>query len=399
MRAEKQHFVLYVCFKTDQEDEIFRSLAVISDQAEVENWKKEKRDSVSADGKSDPDAEEFVSTVSEEESEKYSEDPSIEFTKLMGRFHETMSSYRPLVEIGMIIMPTLRSQFIYNEMYKNADKQLVFVEKDQQFKTYGVTVDQFPSVMTQVRRLRGFDRGVMVLPGAILLSLVATFDSFFADTLRLMLRRKPERVIDSSKTIGVREVLNMSSFDDLVQQIVEDEVEAIMRGSHDEQVKFVENRLEVGIRSHYDEWGAFMEVFERRNLIAHGNHKTNSHYIKNCNIHGLQVGENQIGERLSLDEGYLRRSSERLLELGLSLMFVLWLKHFNNSSEKAYESLNGRAYELIKDGQSRVAARLLDLALFKQKATASDKVKKMMTVNLANSYRKLNNEEKAREVI
>lgn len=310
-----------------------------------------------------------------------------------------MSSYRPLVRFGMILVPALRSHFIYNEMYKNAERHLEVVDKDHQFETYGIAEDQYPSVKTQFRRLREFDRGVTVLPGAILLSLVATFDSFIADTLRIMLRRKPERVIDSSKTIRVKDVLHMSSFDEVRGKIIEDEVEALMRGSHDEQIKYIEDKLDISIRSHYDEWGEFVEIFERRNLIAHGNYVINAHYRKNCNKHGFDVGAEEVGETLSLDERYLRRSSDRLLEFGLSLMFVLWLKHFKDSKETAYERLNELTYELIKDRQSRVAAKLLDLALFKQAPSASDQIRKMMTVNLANAYKKSKNDEKAEEVI
>ena len=120
-----------------------------------------------------------------------------------------------------------------------------------------------------------------------------------------MRRRKPERLIASSKTISIREVLNMSSFDDVVGKITEDEVETVMRGGHDEQIKYIEDNLDIGIRTHYDEWADFMEIFARRNLIAHGNYVVNSVYIENCKKHGFGVGEDQVGERLSLDEYYL----------------------------------------------------------------------------------------------
>lgn len=399
MSDEKQRFIFYMCFETDKEDDTWRSLAVRSSQIEIEKWKTENRDADTVDEKSSPEVKELESNSSEDEIEQYDQNPSVELAKLMRQFQETMSSYRPLVGVSMILMPTLRSHFVQNEMYKNADRHLEIVNKDQQFETYGITEDQYPSVQTQFRRLREFDRGVTVLPGAILLSLVATFDSFVADTLRIMLRRKPERVIESAKTISIKEVLNMSSFDDVIGKITEDEVEVIMRGSHDDQIKYIENQLDISIRSNYDEWGEFMEIFERRNLIAHGNYIVNSHYITNCNKHGFEVGEDQDGEKLSLDERYLRRSSERLLEFGLSLMFVLWLKHFKDSKESAYKSLNRLTYELIKDRQSRVAAKLLDLALFKQTPSASDQIKKMMTVNLANAYKKSKNDEKAQEVI
>ena len=310
-----------------------------------------------------------------------------------------MSSYRPLVELGVIFMPTLRLSYIYNQMYKNAGRQLTVVEKDERFETYGVTVDQYQAVSRQLRRLREFDRGATVLPGAILLSLVATFDSFIADTVRIMLRRRPEKVIESSKSISVKDVLSMASFDDVIDKVTEDEVDNLMRGNHDEQIKYIEDKMDVSIRSNYDEWGEFIEIFERRNLIAHGNYAINAHYIRNCNKHGFHVEGDKHGEKLLLDERYLKRSSDRLLEFGLSLMFVLWLKHFRDNREEAYKSLNEITYELIKDRRSRVAARLLDLALLKQKPTASDKIKKTMTVNLANAYKKIRDEGKAQEVI
>ena len=399
MSGERQRFILYMCFETDQEDAIYRSLAVGSGQAEIEKWKTEQRNTGSTDGKSAPDGNELESAESEEENDELTQNPSAELSKLMSRFQETMSSYRLLVPFGMIIMPTLRSHFISNEIHKNANRRLVLLDKDQQFETYGITEDQYPSVKTQIRRLREIDRSVTVLPGAILLSLVATFDSFIADTLRIILRSKPERVIESSKAISVREVLNMSSFDEMIGTIIDDEVETIMHRSHDEQIKFIDNKLNLDIRNDYDEWGEFVEIFERRNLIAHGNYIVNSHYIKNCNKHGFRVGEDQYGKRLSLDERYLRRSSDRLLEFGLSLMFALWLKNFKDSREKAYEDLNVLTYELIKDGQSRVAAGLLNLALFKQTPSASDLIKRMMTVNLANAHKKLGNDKLAQEII
>ena len=399
MGDEKERFVLYMCFETDQEHDICRSLVIVSSQAAVEKWKKEKGDGGSTDDESAPDTEESESKSPEEKNEDNPQNPSVKLSKLMSRFQDTMSSYRPLIKFGMFAMPTLRSAFIHNQMYKAADKNLEIIDKDQEFETYGITIDQYPSVRRQIRRLREFDRGVTVLPGAILLSLVATFDSFIGDTLRIMLGHKPERVIESAKTISVKEVLRMASFDDVIGKIIEDEVDAVMRNTHDEQIKYVEDKLDINIRSVYDEWGDFVEIFERRNLIAQGNYIINSHYIKNCNKHGFEVGDDQDGEKLSLDRNYLEGSSDCLLEFGLSLIFVLWLKHFKDSREIAYESLNGRTYGLIKDGQFRVAARLLNLALYKQTPGASDRINKMMTINLANAYKKLKDVEKAQEVI
>ena len=399
MSDDGEPFVSYMCFGTNGEDTIPRSFAVLPDQDEVGRWKREQINSNLADGESGTDAEESESTTLDDEGTDLTREPSIELLSLMSRFQETMSSYKFLVGFGMTLMPTLGSHFIHNEIYKNANEHLALVDKDQQFEIYGITDDQSPPVKTQVRRLREIDKGVTVLPGAILLSLVATFDSFIADTLRIMLRNQPDEAIESSKLISVRDVMKMSSLDEVKRKITDDEVEALMRGTHDTQIKYVEDKFHINIRDYYEEWGEFIEIFERRNIIAHGNYIINSHYVRHCNDHGHRVDEDQCGERLSLDEQYLRKSSDRLLEFGLSLMFVLRLKHFRESRETAYEEFSDLTYGLIRDGQSRVAANLLDLALFKQTPKVSDQIIRMMTVNLANAYKKIGNAEMAYQVI
>ncbi len=399
MQNRKTNIVLRLCFDMDHENEVCRALIASRDSTEIDQWKRSRRGNDAESSDLPPPSSQSEPSALDKGSAEPPNDPSAELSKLMTRFQETMSGYVPLRRFVLNFAPTLRSAFIHNELYKGAIRNLQKEEADEEFETYAVTRDQYPPVDRQIRRLRELDRGLDVLPGAVLLSLVATFDSFIADTLRIMLRSKPERLFGSSKTIEVREVLSMSSFADVIDKVTEDEVEAIMRGSHVEQIKYIEDKLNVDIRTNYDEWGYFVEIFERRNLIAHGSNTINMHYVGNCNKHGFRVDDDQEGQKIELDLEYLGRSASRLLEFGLSLMFVLWLKHFANKQEEAYESLNVHTYELIRDGQAHVAARLLDLALFRQPPAASERVTKMMTVNLANAYKKTKRKEKAYEVI
>ncbi len=44
MNDENQDFILYMCFETDQQDEVCRSLVVRSSRLEIEKWKNENRD-------------------------------------------------------------------------------------------------------------------------------------------------------------------------------------------------------------------------------------------------------------------------------------------------------------------------------------------------------------------
>ena len=206
-------------------------------------------------------------------------------------------------------------------------------------------------------------------------------------------------LIDNDKKIGVRELMSMGSFDEVTEKLIEDEVDVIMRGSHDDQISYMEKNFSVSIRENYDEWASFIEIFERRNLAAHGNLIANKRYLSNCKNHGFDTADIEVGTLLKLDSRYLRRSADRLLEFGISLNFVLWLKHYRDTAEKAYEALNGLTFELIRDAQPRVASRLLEMALFSQKVECSDRIHKMMLVNLANAHKKLKNTKRAHEII
>ena len=179
MSDEKNRFLLYLCFELDQEDERWKTLALCSDHDEAEKWKDKLRDGDGADRIAAHSSDDLKEKAREDEAEEHSKTPAAQLSQLMSRFRETMSSYGPLIGVGMMMMPTLRSHFIDTEIYKNAGRQLEVVDKNEQFEIYGVSVDHYPSVQTQIRRLREHDRGAIVLPGAILLSLVATFDSLY----------------------------------------------------------------------------------------------------------------------------------------------------------------------------------------------------------------------------
>jgi hypothetical protein len=81
------------------------------------------------------------------------------------------------------------------------------------------------------------------------------------------------------------------------------------------------------------------------------------------------------------------------------LVFVLWRKHISNSDEESFKYMNRICYDLILDRRYRLAGRLLDFALNKQRRSCSEFIARMMLVNLANSYKKMKNEPKCAEVI
>lgn len=87
--------------------------------------------------------------------------------------------------------------------------------------------------------------GHATLPGATLLSMVATFDAYYAEIVRYFLNLHPERYASSQKPISLKEVFKKKTLKEVIDQVLDNEISELMRGSHTEQVRFVEANLNV----------------------------------------------------------------------------------------------------------------------------------------------------------
>lgn len=114
------------------------------------------------------------------------------------------------------------------------------------------------------------------------MSIVATFDSNIADVVRDMLTIKSDLSQTGSKTILLSDILHLSSIAEIKEKLISDKVYLFSRGSHEDQLKFIEENFHISIKSHWKRWPDFIEVFERRNLIAHREKTFTKRYVAIC---------------------------------------------------------------------------------------------------------------------
>lgn len=172
----------------------------------------------------------------------------------------------------------------------------------------------------------------------------------------------------------------------LISKAADDEIDQLMNKSHADQVSFFEKSFNISIKDDYDRWSQFIEIFERRNLAAHGSLKVNDRYLENCKKAGCKnLGE--IGDQLLVTVEYLQSSIDVLIEFGMLLALSAWQKQFPRSILESFGAVVEVSYSLIKDNHPEVAARLLEYGI-KVKSKGADEEKiKMMIVNLAISYK------------
>lgn len=101
------------------------------------------------------------------------------------------------------------------------------------------------------------------------MSLISQFDAYFGNIIKTIYYKKPEILSTSEKSIKYSEIIKINSIDELKEYIIEQEIEAVLRKSHNDQFKWLENKLNMKLRQGLNCWPTFIESTERRNLFVH----------------------------------------------------------------------------------------------------------------------------------
>ncbi len=100
---------------------------------------------------------------------------------------------------------------------------------------------------------------------------MARWDAFIGDILRWLYGVHPGSIDKSGRSLSFSELVALGSIDAAREKIVEDEIDTVLRKSHIEQFDYLEDKLQIPLRKDLDIWPIFVELTQRRHLIAHTN--------------------------------------------------------------------------------------------------------------------------------
>ena len=155
----------------------------------------------------------------------------------------------------------------------------------------------------------------------------------------------------------------------------------------------------IAIKSHWKRWPDFIEIFERRNLIAHGESKFTRRYVEICTKHQHKGSEKLLNTPILLTPAYLTQSVNVLLEFSVLLVFSLWRKQFPDDEKKAFESVGQNCFMLISNKRFKVSIRILEYVLALKNTKAPEDIRRMMVVNLASAYKHMKDAKRCVEVL
>lgn len=234
----------------------------------------------------------------------------------------------------------------------------------------------------------------------LVVSLVSHYDYFLGKLLQHLFTLRPELLSAVDRQITFTELTDFPSIEAAREYVVEKEIETVMRKSHPDQFLWMETRFDLPLRTDLPIWPQFVELAERRNLFVHTGGVVSSQYLAVCAAHGVQQETDfAVGDVLEVSPSYFKNACSCLLEISTKLAQVLWRKIDPESMEIADRSLIEVTYELMEIENYELSKTLLDFGVNTLKRHSSDEDRRILLVNLAQSYKWLGEPETCNEIL
>ena len=321
-----------------------------------------------------------------------------EFGKHLWSAFEDLYGYYDLLVYFTDIMPQMGRAIFETSVVNFAKKNFKIVDTVNGAHLYEIDNTDIFRIHRNIERVNRFNDSGAKIRSSILLSLIATFDAVFSDLCKYLMRGIKEKYEGSDRKYTVEEILSLESVDDLVEKVISDEVDHIMNGSHSDQVKFFEKTFNLSFIEIFPRWPEYIEIFERRNLAAHGDLKVNKFYIDKCRAAGYK-NLPHLGQKLEIDRKYMGQAVDLLIEVLVLLGFQAWRKRSPDQSAKAFSLIVNMSFELVKNGNPQPALHIAMFALGINDRNCDAVTKNMIAVNAAIALKLTDETERAHQLL
>lgn len=286
------------------------------------------------------------------------------------------------------IAPILMEMGMANsEIINPTKKESTFIEKIGNTAIYGLLEHQFSQLIKSEQKFTASVQGMKRFPSAVFLSIIATFDTLIVDILFSLLNLQSDWLEKSDRVVSLGRISNAKSLEELISEQISEELYQFSRESHAKQASYIARNFGVDVKKDWDRWPDYIEVFERRNLVAHGEKRFNKRYVDICTAEGLKDTDKILDQEVFIPNHYIKNSLYILIEFSLLLSFSLFRKLAKENEKSAFETLNRAAFRLIQNGLYLPADRICEFALRLKNVQMSEEVRRMLIVNRASALR------------
>lgn len=236
------------------------------------------------------------------------------------------------------------------------------------------------------------------IPRALLLSLVSIYDHFLRNHIKAIYNIKPELRNTIKTSYAISELIEHTSLAATIEDGIERHLDNILRENHLTQLKSLETLLDMKLTDNVSALSQFIELTERRNIIAHCGGIATPFYVMQCGKHKAQAGAS-IGQSLGVDKPYFTNCYNCIFEISIKLSQCTWRKIRQDQIHLADHVLRGITYNLLVVERFELSRILLEFAAHELKKHSSDHFARIFTVNLAQCYKWLGDTQKCYEVL
>lgn len=263
----------------------------------------------------------------------------------------------------------------------------------------------YPGIRKLTRRIDITKEGKVALSRSYLTSLISHYDAYFGRLIKALYVIRPELLNSSDKTIPFQQLTSFGSIEDAREYLIEKEIDTVLRGSHTDQMRWIEKKLKIRLIEDWAVWPKFVEVTERRNLFVHTGGIVSSQYLKVCDEHDVDFsadlfsGRPVIGSELAVSRNYFDQAYEAVFEVGFKLAHIVWRKLQPKDKAAADKNLTDITYNLISEKYYGLAIVLLDFASTQVKVFSSDEARRRLVINRVQAYKWKGYHDKAMEIL
>ena len=234
----------------------------------------------------------------------------------------------------------------------------------------------------------------------LFLVLISKWDAYFASLLRWVYSVQPEIINSSGRTISYTDLKEINSINSARDKIIEDEISSVLRESHSDQFAYLERKLKIQLKEDQDIWSRFVEITQRRHLIAHTDGKVSFQYLQVCKDNKASLDSATVlGGSLEVGPAYFTSACDCLAEQGFKLSQVLWRKPQPLDIGTAQAHLSNTTLEMIKAKQYDLAIKILTFAMQPPMKFEETRDRLVCIINLAQAYKWSGSKDKCNEVL
>jgi hypothetical protein len=321
------------------------------------------------------------------------------FNRAVSQLTDEVSSLKQTLPLLMAVLTITRRE-ARKELHEYAKSKNIPSREEDGRIIYTLPIDLTFQFQKKDDRLKVATIANRILPRSYLVTLVSQFDAFVGRLMREIFKAQPGILNASERKLTFAELSEFSSMDDARDYVIEKEVEAVLRDSHADHFKWLENKLGIPLRKDLAIWPDYIELTERRNLFVHTDGVVSRQYLDVCREHGVKLPEGvSVGTQLRMDSAYFNRACDTIFELGVKLTHVVWRKLIPEERGAADEALNGITYNLIEQRDYQLALSILDFAVSTLKTHSTEEVKLYFQLNRAQAYKWLGNDDACRKAL